>query len=46
MVVLFLLEFRPKVSKISVVSKAAKQQNEHMCTVCLKSYVVNMCTKS
>lgn len=46
MVVLLLLEFRPKVCKISVVRKAAKQQNEHMCKVCLKSYVVNMCIKS
>lgn len=46
MVVLLLLEFRPKVSKISVVSKAAKQQNEHMCKVCLKSDVLNMCINS
>lgn len=45
MVVLFLLEFRPKVFKFSVVSKAAKQ-NEHMCKVCLKSYVINMYIKS
>lgn len=45
MVVLFLLEFRPKVFKFPVVSKAAKQ-NEHMCKVCLKSYVINMYIKS